>query len=144
MKHYSYNPYSSENNEDTLLKLVGLKIKSVEGLSVDSDEATFNTECGRRFKMYHRQDCCESVSISDICGDIGDLINAEIIHFEERSNSGDESSEDKPGEWCESFTWTFYDIQTTKGCVNIRWLGESDGYCSESVSFAEGECKHES
>ena len=137
MNNYTYDPYE-DNQEVTLLELVGLKLKSVEGLAVDSGKVIFNTECGRQFKMYHEQDCCEGVSINDICGDIEDLIDAQITHFEERSNSGDEETEGKPSEYSESFTWTFYDIQTTKGCVNIKWLGESNGYYSESVSFLEG------
>lgn len=130
--------YDWESESVKLEDLKGLKLVSVEGLEKDSDEVFFNTECGRQFKMYHSQDCCESVDINDVCGDLEDLIDAEIVYFEERTSGGDEESEDKPSEYCESFTWTFYDIQTTKGSFNIRWLGESNGYYSESVNIVWG------
>lgn len=119
--------------------LEGLVILSVDGLEEGSDEVFFNTKCGRQFKMYHDQDCCESVEIDDICGDVDDIIGAVVVSAEKRTNEGDEDSPDKPNEYSESFTWTFYDIQTTKGSVNIKWLGESNGYYSESVDFVEGE-----
>ena len=44
---------------------------------------------------------------------------------------------DKPGEYAESWTWTFYEMRTNAGSVTIRWLGESNGCYSESVDFIE-------
>lgn len=113
--------------EVNLESLKGKTISSVVGLESESDEIVFTLSCGEKFKMHHYQDCCEQVYVNDICGDVDDLINAKIIHFEERVSDAEER------EFGECGTWTFYDIQTTKGCVNIRWLGESNGYYSESV-----------
>lgn len=75
--------------------------------------------------------------MQDFEGDEDDILGGLVVSAEERSNSGDEDSEDKPYEYCESFTWTFYDIQTTKGSLWLRWLGESNGYYSESVYFRD-------
>lgn len=106
--------------------LKGSVISAVTGLNEESAEVVFTLADGRSFKMYHDQECCEIVEVVDVCGDIEDLVDATIVHFEERT------SEEESDDWT-STTWTFYDIQTTKGCVNIRWLGESNGYYSEAV-----------
>lgn len=120
-KIYGWNSKSVD-----LDQLKGLTIVNVDGAQSGSDEIIFTLSGGTQFKMYHEQDCCESVSVEDVCGDIQDIIDAQIVHFEERVVSGDTDYG--------SYTATFYDIQTTKGCVNIRWNGESNGYYSESVS----------
>lgn len=80
-------------------------------------------------RFYHEQDCCEGVYIEDICGDLDDLVGAEILFAEEVT--GEAPAVDT--EWVDSYTWTFYRFQTTKGSVDVRWYGESNGYYSESV-----------
>jgi hypothetical protein len=91
------------------------------------NEVRFESSDGRVFRLYHSQDCCENVDVEDICGDIEDLVGAPILMAEEST------SEDSDG--CESKTWTFYKFATMKGYVTIRWLGESNGYYSESVEL---------
>lgn len=135
---FKYKDYSVFHEFD-FNELKGCKFVQIEGMEEDSDVVYFTLLDGRQFKMYHEQDCCESVYITDICGDVSDLVDSEIVHFDERTNEGDSNSKDKPDEWSESFTWTFYDIQTRKGSVTLRWLGESNGYYSESVDFQWGE-----
>lgn len=124
--------YSWKSKEVSFNGLAGLLLTSVTGLEKDSDEVFFNTECGRQFKMYHEQDCCEYVTVDDVCGDVADIVGAKIINAEERESKASDS------EVYEYGTWTFYDIQTVKGSVNIKWLGESNGCYSESVSLVEG------
>jgi hypothetical protein len=85
-----------------------------------------------RFVFFHSQDCCEHVSIEDVCGDLEDLIGEPLLLAEEvegvtpvEFNEADH----------ESVTWTFYKFATRKGYVDVRWLGESNGYYSEGVSL---------
>lgn len=115
-------------------ELVGKILKSITG-KVGDDEIIFETEDGKKYRMFHYQDCCESVSVEDICGNLENLIGTPIIKANE-----DESQENPEGvkpEYQDSFTWTFYNISTIKGDVTIRWYGESNGYYSESVDFEE-------
>lgn len=104
--------------------------------SVIQDEAgeqiTFTTNEGKEYVMYHDQDCCENVRVEDVNGDFKDLIGSPILLAEvatsEELMEGQDSFDD-------SFTWTFYKLATVKGYVDIRWLGESNGYYSEGVTF---------
>ena len=113
--------------------LKGKTLVSVTG-AVGDDEMIFTDTNGVSYRMFHEHDCCESVSIEDINGDLNDLVGSEILQAEESSNS--EQVDGKPKN-PDSFTWTFYRIATMKGSVVIRWLGESNGYYSESVDFEE-------
>lgn len=95
------------------------------------------------YVLAHFQDCCESVYIESIIGDICELIGSPITLAEEVSNNYYSTDESRllhalmgplPGS-DESYTWTFYKLATVKGYVDIRWYGTSNGYYSESVSF---------
>jgi len=109
-----------------------LKGKTIIGIKkIDQEELQFTCDDGSKYSMYHDQDCCEQVYIEDICGDMNDLLNSPILVAEEVSNR-----DDKPKyEYDDSYTWTFYKLETAYGFVTIRWYGSSNGYYSESVSF---------
>jgi hypothetical protein len=109
-----------------------LKGKTLSKVDGDDYELVFETTDGERYRMYHEQDCCESVSIESIVGDLQDLVGSEILIAEEVDG---ESPADF--EAYESYTWTFYKFATRKGYVDIRWLGQSNGYYSESISFVK-------
>ena len=115
-------------------ELVGLVLVKV-GVNNDKNELTLHAANGDVYKLYHSQDCCESVEIESIVGDLNDLIGEKILRAEEVTST-DHPAEYKPPEYsAESFTWTFYKLATRKGYVDIRWYGSSNGYYSESVSF---------
>lgn len=113
--------------------LLGLTMASVKQ---DDEEIHFTATDGRKFKLFHSQDCCEVVTIEDISGDLADLVGSPLLQAEENS-----SEEAPPGvkspEYAESQTWTFYKFATMKGYVTIRFYGASNGYYSESVDFVE-------
>lgn len=112
-------------------ELVG---KTIYKWSINNDNDILNLYAtnGKVYSLYHYQDCCESVSIEDINGDLDDLLDTPILMAEESSN------DDSSGHY-ESATWTFYRLATVKGYITIRWLGVSNGYYSESVSFSESD-----
>ena len=83
-----------------------------------------------RYVFFHAQDCCEHVRIEDIVGDLSDLEGEPLL-------KADEVEGESPADFeaYDSYTWTFYKFATRKGYVDVRWLGESNGYYSESVDL---------
>lgn len=110
--------------------IAGKTITEIHGMEVGNDVIFFVCDDGTIYKMYHEQDCCESVDINDICGEVDFLLNTPITLAEEVVQDGGENDYG-------SSTWTFYNFGTVKGYVTIRWYGESNGYYSESVSFVK-------
>ena len=122
------------DTREGLARMVGKTFVQVEGSAGDG-EMLFRTADGETFLFSHYQNCCESVRIEDICGDLEDLVGEPILMAEEVS--GEIPAQDE--EYIESQTWTFYKFATRKGYVDVRWLGESNGYYSESVDMWHSE-----
>jgi hypothetical protein len=114
-------------------KFEDLKGKVLREVTVEDYEIRFVTVDGDVYRMFHYQDCCESVYVESVVGDVQDLIGEPILVAEEVTSY--ENPEGFESEYQESFTWTFYKLATRKGYVDIRWYGESNGYYSEGVSF---------
>jgi hypothetical protein len=112
-------------------QLVGKTITKIVGMERGSERIIFEIEGGLHLLMWHEQDCCENVSLVDICGDPKDLLGSPIIraHIKTNKKSGVGEYHD------EHETWTFYDIGTARGYVTLRWLGSSSGYYSERVDL---------
>jgi len=113
--------------------LIGKTLADIK--NVDNQELILTCQTGEVYKFFHEQDCCESVEIEDIAGDLNDLIGEPILLCEEAKHENENPLCVAEKEYQDSFTWTFYKISTINGSVTIRWYGESNGYYSESVNF---------
>ena len=100
--------------------------KKVVGIYYDEENFQIRTDdCVYAF--YHKQDCCESVYLTQVDGISDKIIGSRIVIAEvvtdEKSVVGG------------SITWSFYKIGTTKGMIDFRFQGESNGYYSETVDL---------
>jgi len=93
----------------------------------DNTEVIFWLNETDGYRMHHDQDCCESVYVEDVNGDLTDLENEPILIAKETIST-------EADEWGGQ-TWTFYKFATKKGYVTIRWHGSSNGYYSERVDI---------
>ena len=76
-------------------------------------------------EMLHHQDCCETVYLADVVGSFEDLIGHPLLEVSE--SIVDIATEDM------SSTASYYNFKTIKASVQLHWVGESDGYYSETV-----------
>jgi len=101
-----------------------------------NDEIIFEN-AKEQYKLYHAQDCCESVFIDSVYGDLSDLENTPIILADE-SYIQDRPAGDQEYE-PESYTWSFYRFGTEKGYVDIKFYGTSNGYYNETARLEKRE-----
>lgn len=113
----------------TFPEMIGKTMRVASGL-LGRGIMEFVDEEGIRYHFEHEQECCEHVVIDDVVGDMSDLVGVPLLAAEEISSEGARELSDE-----ESYTWTFYRFATVKGTVTVKWLGRSNGYYSEGVSF---------
>ena len=53
-----------------------------------NDCICFEQKGKTKYTIMHMQDCCESVYLEDVCGDLSDLENTEITYSERMTNRG--------------------------------------------------------
>lgn len=119
--------YGAVDTINVLEDFIGKTFERVEVINTD-EELHFILSNGTKYIFYHEQDCCESVRIEDISGELSDLINTPITMAEEVIHERVELDCSGDG-----YTYTFYKFATVKGYVTVRWCGGSNGYYSESV-----------
>lgn len=108
-----------------LNELVGKTFLNVFQGEYDDNDAVYFDDV---FVLGHSQNCCESVNLEEIIGDLEDLAETPILEAREDCNSPDLPSH-------ESCTWTFYNFRTVKGSVTLRFFGTSNGYYSERAEL---------
>ena len=137
---WAYNMHMESNKQEHKMGYMDweseVKIEDMVGkvfTSIRNEDTELVFEnATERFVFFHQQDCCEHVSIEDVCGDLQDLVGEPLLLAEEVSG---ETPVDFNERDYESVTWTFYKFATRRGYVDVRWLGESNGYYSEGVSL---------
>lgn len=133
MKQEMRNSISFRHEQVSPDKLQGNVIHKIVR---SENELLFLTDGGLMFILEHRSDCCESVELIDICGDLEDLLFSPILGCEIVTNNTDPVL-NSAGYLPESFTWTFVKIWTAFGSVTLRWYGTSNGYYSEVANLYE-------
>jgi hypothetical protein len=118
------------STDEIFALIVGATVEGCNG-EVGDEMVQIRTDRGV-LDLRHIQDCCEHVRLEDRIGDWSDILGSQIVLLEERSSSEDPEGYVEP-DFRESYTWTFYEIRTTKGDITLRFLGESNGYYGEEV-----------
>ena len=101
--------------------LQGKTLTKVE--QIGEDVIRFEGEDGKAYQLYHSQDCCESVVIESVVGDLADLVGTPLLLAEEVVSQNPTHPPADAKDCSDSNTWTFYKLRTIKGSVDIRWHG---------------------
>ena len=136
------------DNSRILQSIIGERIASIDITSeknwknlIDETAVLITLKSGRQIRIYHERDCCEYVRIISRDGEWIDLVGKVIVdaHEEIHQTPSDlrlfgvniDDYDDT------SATLTIVTLKADDATVISRWLGESNGYYSESVDFEE-------
>ena len=125
-EYFELIPYNPEGYRDSINieQLTGMTITAV--VYKESDESLLIHLNTHVLEMIHHQDCCETVYLADVVGSFEDLIGYPLLEVSE--SIVDIATEDM------SSTASYYNFKTVKASVQLRWVGESNGYYSETVN----------
>ena len=124
-EYFALIPYSPEgyNRAIDIAQIQGMTITSV--VYKEANESLLIHLNTHVLEMIHHQDCCESVYLADVVGSFEDLIGYPLLEVSE--STVDIGNEDI------SSTASYYNFKTLKASVQLRWVGESNGYYSETI-----------
>lgn len=124
-EYFDLIPYTPEQYASTS------KFEQIQGMTItavvykETNESLLIHLNTHVLEMTHHQECCESVYLEDIVGSFEDLIGYPLLEVSQ--SIVDIGSEDI------SSTASYYNFRTIKASVQLRWVGESSGYYSETV-----------
>lgn len=109
---------------DMIEKLIGATVVAVEGGVKGDDYLEVFFDNGWAYRQIHYLNCCERVEVEDINPSLETIVGG-VLHSIVRE---DETKLEGNNEW------TFYKIHTSKGSVDIRWVGDTDSHYSTSIT----------
>jgi hypothetical protein len=128
-----YGAYDLDKQNEFLRSLIG---KTFHDFTLTSDTFRLSINRAVYFELEHSQDCCESVYVESIEGDLKDLIDSPLTMAEVvSSEDGDGRARPDHFHIDDVEQWTFYKFATVKGYVTIRFYGTSNGYYSTGVGI---------
>ena len=119
-----------ERNRVRFDVLVGEVLDAVD-IDREENQILLTARSGRKFLVYHEQDCCEKVQIVGQDGGFDKLIGKPIVEARDFAVDTSEEAIDS------SQTTTALVFRVDDQTVVSRWIGDSNGYYSESVDIAE-------
>ena len=125
-EYFDLIPYNRQGYKHAINveQLTGMTITAV--VYKESNESLLIHLNTHVLEMIHQQDCCEIVYLADVVGSFEDLIGYPLLEVSESFAEGEL-------EGYESSTVSYYNFNTVKARVQLRWVGESNGYYSETV-----------
>lgn len=124
-----------EDDHVNISDMLGKTIFAADGWEEGGDIGiccpSFETTDGVLYDFCHYQECCETVVLVDVVGDVEDLVGAPLLIAEERSGGSTDGYDPPQGDTTQ--LWTFYELATIKGSVTLRFCGSSNGYYGVEV-----------
>ena len=122
--YFDLIPYNLEEYRSTS------KFEQIQGMTItavvykETNESLLIHLNTHVLEMTHHQECCETVYLADVVGSFEDLIGYPLLEVSETIVNN---------EIGESSAASYYNFRTVKASVQLRWVGESNGYYSETV-----------
>ena len=124
-EYFDLIPYNPEGHRYAVNfeQLTGMTITAV--VYKETNESLLIHLNTHVLEMIHHQDCCETVYLADVVGSFEDLIGYPLLEVSETIVNNELIGE--------SSTASYYNFRTVKASVQLRWVGESNGFYSEIV-----------